>query len=64
MDQIYRDPEHPMTEIDVELEAEQIYARVVAQVGNLFRYLRLGWINNISTGTRIIKINIALSSLS
>jgi hypothetical protein len=29
-----------MTEIDV--EAEQIYASVVAQVGELFRYLRLG----------------------
>ena len=28
MDQIYGDSEHPMTEID--LEAEQIYARVVA----------------------------------
>ena len=51
-----------MTEIDV--EAEQIYAMVtvVAHVGDLFRYLRLGRINNLST--RIIQINIALSSLS
>jgi hypothetical protein len=41
-----RDSEHPMTEIDV--GAERVYARVVAQVGGLFRYLRLGWINHIS----------------
>jgi hypothetical protein len=40
MDRIYGDSEHPMTEIDIEVE--QIYARVVAQVGALFRYLILG----------------------
>jgi hypothetical protein len=40
LDRIYGDSEHSMTEIDV--EAEQIYASVVAQVGELFRYLRLG----------------------
>jgi hypothetical protein len=40
MDQIYGDSEHSMTEIDV--EAEQIYARVAEQVGGLFKCLRLG----------------------
>ena len=39
MDQNYRDLEHQMIEMD--LEAEQVYARVLGQVGGLFRYLRL-----------------------
>jgi hypothetical protein len=52
MYRIYGDSEHLMTEID--LEAEEIYARVVVQVGGLFRCLRLSWINYIST--RIIKL--------
>jgi hypothetical protein len=52
MDQIFGDSEHPMTEID--LEAGQIYARVVGQVRGLFRCLKLGWINRIPA--RIIKL--------
>lgn len=40
MHQIHGDLEHPMTEIDVEVE--KICARVVTQVGGLFRCLRLG----------------------
>ena len=40
MDRIDGDSEHPRTKIDV--EAEQIYDRVAAQVGGLFRCLKLG----------------------
>jgi hypothetical protein len=39
------------TQTEIDLEAEQIYARVVGQVVGLA--LRLGWINNILA--RIIK---------
>jgi len=54
MDWIYGDSEHPMAEI-VGVEVEQIYARVVSQVG-LFRCLRLAESTRFPLAARIIKL--------
>src|SRR5712672_3661719 len=54
------DSEYPLTEIGV--EAEQIYATVVAQVRRLFRCLRVGWIDHRPHFRSGTEVNIGLSS--